>query len=209
MIRIDLTKRVDIKEAIRPAIDALKGGGVVMHATETCYGLAVDIFNEEALKKLYSLKKMDEGKAVSIMVDGMAQAREYAEFNDFAVELAGKYWSGPLTLILPRRDRLPAYLNASFDTVGVRCPNSEVSRLLIRGVGGPLTTTSANLTGLPEVYSVDDYLEQVGEGGKMIDNNMLPDVILDSGILERNVPSTVVDCVEEKVIRVGAIDPAL
>lgn len=198
----------DLKYLIQPAIDWLRNGGVVMHATETCYGLAVDIFNAEALVKLYELKRMDRGKAVSIMVDGMSQALEYAEFNDFALGLASKYWPGPLTLILQRGGKLPGFLNPNFETVGVRCPNSEVSRYLIRGMGGPLTTTSANLSGLPEVYNVDDYLAQVGEGvgaGDTIKEGVFPDIILDSGLLERNLPSTIVDCTSGKVLREGGV----
>ncbi len=227
------------------AVRILRAGGVVMHATETCYGLAADIFNQRALEKLYVLKKMPTDKPVSIMVRGLEEAREYADFSTSPVgrqdlsnpvtsevgqhrelgglggvlagigeqrdsgrprvpeplELAKKYWPGPLTLVLPRTKLLPAFLNPGSATVGVRCPDSVVSMALLDGFDGPLTTTSANLSGLPEVYKVSDYLAQLAPGG------LGPDLILDQGELPKNKPSTVVKFDEKgiKVVREGIL----
>lgn len=180
-------------EEIKKAVEILKNGGVVMHATETCYGLAADVFNEDALKKLYRLKRMAENKPVSMMVRGVEEGRKYAKFNNLAVALAEKYWPGPLTLILPKKDVLPDFFNSGNKTVGIRCPDSVVSQALIVGMDGPLTTTSANISGMPEVYS---------------DNGSLGvDFILESGEIEKNEPSTVVRILgdEIEVIREGKI----
>lgn len=191
------------KDELDKAVKILNEGGVVMHATETCYGLAVDVFDEGALGRLYSLKRMDKGKPVSIMVRDTAEAGKYVHFNDLALELAEKFWPGPLTIVLPRKGILPDFFNPGIGTVGIRCPDSEVSQALIRGFEGPLTTTSANVSGLPEVYSVDEYLKQTGDkrGDK-------PDFIVDSGEILRKQPSTVVKVTGEnlEVIRAGSID---
>jgi L-threonylcarbamoyladenylate synthase len=182
-----------IDEEIKKAVEILKQGGVVMHVTETCYGLAADVFNEDALKKLYRLKRMARNKPVSMMVRNLEEGRKYAEFGDLAVGLAEKFWPGPLTLILPRKDVLPDFFNSEHGTVGIRCPDSDVSQALIDGMDGPLTTTSANISGQPEVYSVNDSLGV--------------DLILESGEIEKNKPSTVVKIVgdEIEIIREGGI----
>ena len=176
------------------AVNVLKGGGVIMHSTETCYGLAADIFNGEALKKVYLLKKMDRGKPVSIMVPSLEDAKLYADFNEGAARLAKRFWPGPLTIILPKKNTLPSFFNKDENSVGIRCPDSHFSREIMEKFGGPLTTTSANLTGKAECYSVTDYLEQL-EG-----RDFLPDLIIDSGEIEKILPSTIVKSEGEKFI---------
>lgn len=189
------------KEAIEAAVNALRAGEVVMHPTETCYGLAVDIFNEGALKKLYALKQMPLKKPVSIMLTLLEDAQKYAEFNPIAFRLAQKFWPGPLTLVLPRKKTVSAFFNFGHETVGLRCPDSVISQQLIKGYGGPLSTTSANISGLPEVYGLHDYLEQIKERG------LQPAVILDGGLLEENPPSTLVgfDLEGPKILRQGSL----
>ena len=184
---------------LKQAGEVLRGGGVIMHPTETCYGLAADIFNRKALQKLYAIKKMKADKPVSIMVRSLAEARKYARFNKTALSLANKFWPGPLTLILPRKKSLPAFLNKGHKTVGIRCPDSTVSLALIKVNGGPLTTTSANISGKPEVYSVMAFLKQVKMG------DVQPDYIMDQGKIPPNKPSTIVEISSEgvKVIRKG------
>lgn len=190
------------------ALDALMAGEVIMHATETCYGLAVDIFQVEALARLYALKgrDFDKGpKPVSMMVCDLEQAGKYAEFNSVALKLAEKFWPGPLTLILPRKNSLPDFFNPGVRTVGLRCPDHKVAQALIKAYGGPLSTTSANVSTLPEVYKVEDYLAQL-KGLKMVD--LEPGVVLDQGLIAKNSPSTLVGFEEDgsaKIMREGAL----
>ena len=117
-----------------------------MHPTETCYGLAVDIFNRGALDKLYRVKGRDGRKPVSILVADLEMARQYGEFSEKALELAEKYWPGALTIIVPRTKNLPEFFNAGQEFVGIRCADHEFSRKLVRAFGSPITTTSANLS---------------------------------------------------------------
>ncbi len=159
---------------------------VIMHATDTCYGLAADIFDQEALNKLYKIKKMSAEKPISMMIRNLDDAQKYAHFNEKALELAAKFWPGPLTLILPISKELPKHFNPYSDNVGIRCPDSKIAQGLIDYFGNPLTTTSANVSGRPEVYSVFDYLNQLGE------YDVVPDLIIDSGEIAKNKPSTIV-----------------
>ncbi len=176
---------------------------VIMHATETCYGLAADIYEEDALNKLYKIKKMSAEKPVSMMVGNLDEAKKYAKFNEKAVELADKFWPGPLTLILPRSEQLPDFFNPYSDNVGIRCPDSKISQALIDFFGNPLTTTSANITGRLQVHSVFDYIKQLSE------YDVPPDLIIDSGELTRNKPSTIVKIEGDECVLARRGDMAL
>ena len=146
------------------------------------------------------------------MVSSVEEARKYGEFTSVgagtdgsdgvvgargaaggilpggltALSLAEKFWPGPLTLVLPRRQTLPMFLNAGIESVGIRCPGNNFCLDLIKAFGGPLTTTSANLTTWPEVYEVETYLHQLAGG------QIQPDLVLDGGILSKRKPSTII-----------------
>lgn len=186
-----------MKETLIEAVKTLHNGGVVAHPTETCYGLAVDIFQKTAVARLYSLKKMKRSKPVSILVRNLEEAKRYGEFSDKAEELAKKNWPGPLTIVVPRKKTLPAWLNPKEDFIGIRVSNNKKTRNLVEAFGSPLTTTSANLSGLPQAYKVADFLSQ----------GLIPDFVLDGGEIGKNPPSTIVKVEGEKVevLREGSI----
>ncbi len=186
---------------IEKAARVLEAGGVVMHPTDTCYGLAADITNVKALEKLYAIKKMAADKPVSMMVADLKEAEKFAEFTDAARKLAEKFWPGPLTLVLTRKKNIPFFFNENTASVGIRCPDSAVSYALIRAAGVPLTTTSANETGNSEVYKISDFLAQFDVG------DTLPDLILDGGEIAKNIPSTIIAFGEKGpvVIREGVL----
>lgn len=203
--KINLASPEDNRRELEAAVQVLKRGGVVMHPTETCYGLAADIFNEKALARLYKLKKMEKLKPVSVMVNSSQMASEYGDLRQGSLQarIAAKYWPGPLTVVVPRKESLPMFLNEGMESVGLRCPACSPCLDLITAFGGPLTTTSANLTQWPEVYEVETYLNQ------LMDEPMRPDLILDAGLLPKNRPSTIVqfEGAELKLIREGVLWP--
>lgn len=182
--------------------EVLRGGGVVLHPTETCYGLAVDVFNEEALDKLYALKGMAKDKPVSILVTDIRVARLFGDFSERALELAGRYWPGPLSIVVKRRGfaegGLPQFVNPGQETVSLRCSDMDFCVELLSEFGGPVSTTSANVTGDPPAYEVDDleesFLEEV-------------DLIVDGGRLAERAPSTIVlvEGGDVKVLRQGEV----
>jgi L-threonylcarbamoyladenylate synthase len=186
IIKLVTEDECGLETALERGASVIKNGGVVMHATETCYGLAADIFNKAALDKLYAIKQMSKEKPVSIMVSSFLQAQKYAFFNELGERLADKFWPGPVTIVLPRKKMLPVFLNEDNDFVGIRCPDHAVAFGLIVKTGNPLTTTSANVSGLPEVYEIDGFLDQ------MTKSDVLPDLIIDTGLLPKNPPSTIV-----------------
>ncbi|MFA5854784.1 MAG: L-threonylcarbamoyladenylate synthase [Candidatus Gracilibacteria bacterium] len=195
-----------MNEQILSAVKALHMGQVVAHPTETCYGLAVDIFQAAAVRRLYSLKKMPLDKPVSVLVRDLEEAQRYGDFSPLAVKLALKYWPGALTIVVPRRSvlghaggsALPAWINPSEPTVGFRVSSNKWARRLVEGFGGPVTTTSANLSGALQAYSVQEML-----GGGLV-----PDFVLDGGSIGVTPPSTIVKVVGDEitVIRQGELE---
>ncbi|MFA5948006.1 MAG: L-threonylcarbamoyladenylate synthase [Candidatus Gracilibacteria bacterium] len=190
----------DSRDLYKKVANVLKNGGIILHPTETCYGLAVDIFNEKALKKLYKVKNMAENKPVSILVDRLEMAFEYAIFSDKAYSLARKYWPGPLSLVLPRNIALPAFFNKDEAFVSLRVSSDAFCRKMVKEFHNPVTTTSANRTGEKQFYKID--FEKDKDFLKLID------LIVDAGEIYENKPSTLVK-VEGKriqILRQGALE---
>lgn len=185
---------INAEDAVFRAVEVLRGGGVVMHPTETCYGLAVDIFNEKALEKLYRLKGRDADKPLSILVDGFGMAREYGVFSEKANELARKYWPGALSILVSRKKSLPGFLNRGHDFVSIRHSSDIFSTEMAHEFGGPITTTSANKSGGEPLYDAEG-LDGV-------------DLVIDGGEILKNQPSTIVKVVGDnvQVLRQGGIN---
>ena len=173
--------KITDKQVIEKAVQVLKNGGVVMHPTETCYGFAVDVKNPAAMAKLYKLKGRDAKKPVSILVADLKMAKKHGEFSKKTLELAEKYWPGPLTIVVPRGKEF----------VGMRCADHQFSRELVRTFGSPITTTSANLAGEEPLYKPE--VGVFGDLAKEID------LVVDGGEIPFNKPSTIVKVVGEKV----------
>ncbi len=169
---------IDDKAAVGKTVEVLREGGLVMHPTETCYGLAVDVFSEGALRKLYDAKGMPADKPVSILVDSLEMAREFGVFSDKASELADKYWPGALSILVPRTDKLPKFLNPGSEFVSMRISSMKFCVDMVSALGRPVSTTSANKFGEPEFYSPVE-IEGV-------------DLLIDGGEIEKNKPSTIV-----------------
>lgn len=196
-------------DAIIEAVSIIQNGGVIAHATETCYGLACDVSNPDAVAKLFAIKARPEHQPVSALFESVDQAKQYVEWNDRAEELAAQYLPGPLTMILPMRIDAPKTLHPSLAagssqlaaSLGVRISSSPVAQALIAAYQSPLSTTSANLHGQPNPYSAEDIATQFA------DHEPKPDLVIDSGILPQNPPSTVMDLSgsEETIRRQGKI----
>lgn len=144
--------------------------------TDTLYGLAADPFQQDALQTVFDLKGRQDGKPLALLVASVEQALTLASFTDRALDLAGKHWPGALTLVLPRLSSAPDWLgHAGRKTVGLRCPDHDVTLELLAAYG-PLAVTSANLSGQRAVLddeearalfgdAVAGYLAGVAPGG--------------------------------------------
>ena len=174
------TININDKNLYKTINKVLWDGGVVMHPTETCYGLAVDVFNKSALKKLYDLKEMSTDKPVSILIDSVGMAQEFGLFSDKAFDLANEYWPGPLSILVPRSKELPDFLNEDNDFVSMRHSSMDFCMNMVEEFGRPVTTTSANKTTESQLYLPDaSSLKGV-------------DLLVDGGEIKSNKPSTIV-----------------
>lgn len=181
------------------AANFIMRGGVVAVPTDTFYGLSADPFNLAAIGRVYEIKGRPESKALPILVSSVEQAVSLVrDVPDSFLTLAQKYWPGALTIVLEATHRIPLKVTGNTGRVALRWANSKVACEIINAVGGPITGTSANLTGMPACTNAADLIIQLGD--------RLP-LILDSGDTRAVVPSTIVrlDGDEWMIIREGAI----
>lgn len=187
-------RKIDIKNpnCLNEIVNILKAGGVVMHPTETCYGFAANVFDEKAVEKIYKIKGRNEKKPLSILVDSYEMGRFFGVFSPKATELAKKYWPGPLSIVVPRTEKLPAFFNPGVDFVSMRVSAHDLCVKVPHLLIFPVTTTSANAYGKDPLYSCEDF-SQFEDRAEMID------LIVDAGKIPFNKPSTIVKVEGDKV----------
>jgi L-threonylcarbamoyladenylate synthase len=184
------------------AVTTLRAGGVVALPTDTVYGIAVALDASGGIERLFQVKRRPPDKGIVLLLDDATQAGSIGVMGPAATALADALWPGGLTVVVPQRldVELAAVLTGGAGTIGLRVPDHATPRTLAQGVG-PLPTTSANVSGLPEARDAAEILEQLGDG---------VDLILDGGAARGGAASTVVDCSGERpvVLRDGAIPVA-
>lgn len=190
---------VDDSEARRDAAGFIRRGGIIAFRTDTFYGLGVDPRKASAVKALVELKGREAGKPILVLVSDAEQvdrfiARRSAIFD----QVAAKFWPGPLTIVGKAHADLPEELTAGTGTIGVRLPNDDAVRKLVRSCGGALTATSANVAGAPPARSAREVQQQFPSG---------VDLIIDGGDVTVTQPSTVLDLSSDqpRIIREGAV----
>lgn len=184
---------------IAAASDCLLGGGVVALPTDTVYGIAVALTTPGGVERLFEVKRRPPDKGIMLLLADAAQAPTIGAMTPMATALGATFWPGGLTVIVPQRPDvpLPAALTGGTATIGLRVPDHPVPRALAVAVG-PLPTTSANRSGLPEGRDASEIATQIGAD---------VDLILDGGPSGGGPASTVVDCTGDRpvVLRVGAV----
>ncbi len=184
------------------AIDVLRDGGLVALPTDTVYGIAVALGTPGGIGRLFAAKGRPPDRAIMLLLADAAQAGEIGQLSAAAAALAAACWPGGLTVVVPQRaDRpLPGELTGGAATIGLRVPDHGAPRALAAAVG-PLPTTSANRSGVPEARDAAGIIAQLGED---------VDLVLDGGPAHGGPASTVVDCTEDRlrILRVGAIPVA-
>jgi L-threonylcarbamoyladenylate synthase len=193
------TERIsaDQPNAIQHAIDVLRNGGIIAFPTDTVYGLAAPIDNEESIDRLYVAKGRNNTKAIALLLGDSDQLDQVAtDLSVSARKLAEHFWPGPLTLVVPRHPALPEIL-APLPTIGVRIPDHPVALALLKAAG-PLAVTSANISGQDNAMTARQVLKQLKDRIHLI---------IDGGRTPGGVPSTVVDCTTPKpeILRKGPI----
>ena len=194
--------RVDPEDptpAVRRAADVIRAGGLVALPTETVYGLGADATSERAVRGIFEAKGRPASDPLIVhLPDADAVASVAAEIPASVPPLADRFWPGPLTLIVPRGEAVPAAVSSGRDTVAVRVPRHPVALALLREASLPIAAPSANLFSRPSPTRAEHVLEDLG--GRI-------DLILDAGPCEVGVESTVLDLTVSppQVLRPGGV----
>ena len=186
--------------ALRRAATLLAEGGLVAIPTETVYGLAADALDADAVDRIFAAKGRPASNPLIVHVSDAALARSLAAAWPPAAELiTSQLWPGPVTVIVPRGERVPTAVTAGGPTVALRCPGHPLARRLIEMLGRPLAAPSANRSRAVSPTTAGHVLEGLG-------NRV--DLILDGGPCSRGIESTVVDCTTDppRILRFGPID---
>jgi len=193
----------EIAAAIRPALEQIELRRVLAYPTETVYGFGGAI-DRDSVESLVQMKGRPKGKPFLLLIAGSEMLGKLdLKLPSFAVNLAAKFWPGPLTLVLPGGEmRVPEPLRGPEGGIAVRWTSHAALQQLIRAHGDAITSTSANRPGVPPATSTREIREQWGQ---VIASGALR--VLDGGTLQPSSPSTVVDCTGRapRVIRPGAI----
>jgi L-threonylcarbamoyladenylate synthase len=183
------------------AIEALRAGRIVAVPTDTVYGIAVALDTPGGIEALFAAKRRPPEKGIVLLLADAAQAPSIGRWPPAAAALADAFWPGGLTVVVEQRPDvpLPAALTGGAPTIGLRVPDHGAPRALAAAVG-PLPTTSANISGLPEARDAAEILAQLGDAVA---------IVIDGGRARGGSASTVVDCSGERpsILRSGAIAP--
>lgn len=173
------------EKILAEAVKILRGGGVVAFPTETFYGLGADARQEAAVEKIFRLKGRNAQNLISVIVDTDREAILLVEEMPAAAQiLMQRFWPGPLTMLLRASPAVPPRLTGGTGKIGIRVSSHTVARMLAKGLAGPLTATSANLSGGRECSTAGEVLRAFGES---------LDAVIDGGNTTGGLGSTILD----------------
>lgn len=187
------------EENIRQAADIIRRGGLLGIPTETVYGLGANALDAEAVLHIFEAKGRPQDNPLIIHVPDETWLERYcASVPDSAYLLAERFWPGPLTMILPRKDVVPLRTTGGLETVGVRCPDHPVTLAILRAADVPIAAPSGNTSGRPSPTCLADMREDMD--GRI-------DGIFDGGPCAVGVESTIIDltCQPPRLLRAGGL----
>jgi tRNA threonylcarbamoyl adenosine modification protein (Sua5/YciO/YrdC/YwlC family) len=167
---------------IAQVVEILKNGGVIAYPTDTTYGIGCSILNKKALERIYRIKQRERNKPVSFICADLAEISRYAQVSNFAFKVMKRLLPGPYTFVLEASRTVPDLLMTRQKSVGIRVPDNAICLAIVRELGHPIVTTSANHSGeepIGDPFLVDEEL-----GSQL-------DLVVDGGILTADVSSVV------------------
>ena len=192
---VDIKDLVTNKALLKNLVTEITKGKVVVFPSDTSYGLACNPSDPKAVERLFLTKNRPQNKQISCIFKDLDQIKKWAKVSPWQEMILKNNLSGPFTFLLEALDNYPL----DGELVGVRIPDNKLTNLLSQNLDFPYTATSCNITGEPEFY----------DSGKLIryfsQREFKPDIVVDTGELPYNLPSTVASLVGDKVttIRTG------
>lgn len=190
-----------MEEKLQQAITILSQGGIVIYPTDTAFGIGCRIDDEEAIKRLFKIRKRPESQATPVLVESVGMAGKYVLGipENVELKLIKQYWPGALTIVMQAKTEIvPNLVRGGTETIGLRMPNHDTTLTLIRGINVPILGPSANFHGEETPYE----FEQINE-----DLIGLVDYVVPGTCLVKKA-STVIDCTIDnwKILRQGAVE---
>ena len=188
-----------LAEQVSRAAQVIREGGIAAYPTDTVYGLGADIYQDEAVKKVFSAKARPLAMPLPVLVaDRQAVADLAADQPGAAVKLMDRFWPGGLTIIFRRKPSFNSLVLAGSDKIGIRVPGHALTLELIRQAGAPIAGTSANLHDRPTALTAAEVAAQLGS---------TVDFIIDGGRCPGGIESTIIDVTIDPpaVVRQGII----
>jgi tRNA threonylcarbamoyl adenosine modification protein (Sua5/YciO/YrdC/YwlC family) len=189
------------RRLIRRVVEVLEGGGVIGYPTDTIYGVGCDLFNQDAIRKVHRLKKLNEKKPLSFICSDLKDISRYAYVSNYAYKMMKRLLPGPFTFVLKATKLVPKIAMTRQNTVGIRIPDNKICLALVKELGHPIISTS--------VYKPDEGLfnepaEIEERFGKQLD------LVIDGGVIVAE-HSSIIDLTGDspKVIRKGKGDVSL
>lgn len=195
---MDFKNNTNYTKLSKPA-QIIKDGGIVIFPTETVYGIGTNGLNEEAVKKLYEIKQRPLEKPISLLVNSFDMINKIArDITKLEYTLMKKFFPGPFTIVLKKKNVVPNIVTSNFETVGVRMPANEIALKLIEYAGVPIATPSANISGRPSGTNLKNIMK---------DFDKKVDYFIDGGTSKIGVSSTIVQVINEEpcILREGTI----
>lgn len=190
------------EKALEESRHVLKSGGVIVFPTDTIYGLGADALNEDAISKIYKIKKRDTGKPISILVRDIEMAKKVACIDSRAEEILRRIWPDSITVILRKKDVIPYELTGGEENIAIRISNNAFIKGIFAGIDFPITATSANLSGEPNLLLASQIKQ------KFAGADHAPDLFVNVGDLQNSLPSTIVDLTDinnPRLVRMGLV----
>lgn len=170
---------------VEKAVCFLKVGKVIAFPTDTVYGIAVDVFNDSAVEKIFEIKGRNTNKPLQVLIarkeDLNLIIRDFTKVLDI---LISEFWPGALTIVVPARSDFPMRVRCGLENIGIRMPSNPIAMRVIEEFGSPIAASSANISGMPDPKDAEDVIKNLGDK---------VDLIIDGGQTNDNTPSTVID----------------
>ena len=179
------------EESIEEVIEELKQNRCVIIPTETVYGIGANALSKDAVENIFTIKERVRTNPLNVLISDLDMVNMLAKgYSSVEEKIMKKFWPGPLTIILDKKDEVPNILTGGNKTIGIRIPDSNITRNIIRKANMPLACPSANLSGKPSITKVTDILNEF---------NCKVKYIVDGGNSKLGIESTVVKVIDNKV----------
>ena len=189
----------DLRDRIAAGVAVLQEGGIVAYPTDTVYGLGADMECLAAVRRIIELKGRSVDMGLPLLLSDTEDLERVAgELTEMVWLLAQRFWPGPLTLVVQRTKLVPDIVTGGRNTVAVRVPDHPVPRALASGLGGPITGTSANVSGRSPTATAEQVRQQLGA---------TVDLVIDGGPQPVALESTILDVTGDvpRILRRGAV----